>query len=176
MITIRGNNLYPAALEDVIREFDGIAEFRIELRTVKAMQHVKIEIEPFPALGTSDVDALVAQIAETIKSRWHFQAEVVPVASGSLPRFEMKGRRFVRLQYRLQPDRMTPKNPRIHLPPIGDLALSRRAEPGTAIPPQRILLGASETRLFIQISVRFRHCGGLRYDDFFYRTALFPRS
>ena len=32
--------------EDVIREFDGIAEFRVELRTVKAMQHVKIEIEP----------------------------------------------------------------------------------------------------------------------------------
>lgn len=96
MITIRGNNLYPAALEDVIRQFDGIAEFRIELRTVKAMQHVKIEIEPGAALGASDIDALVAQIADTIKSRWHFQAEVVAVASGSLPRFEMKGRRFVR--------------------------------------------------------------------------------
>ena len=97
MITIRGNNMYPAALEDVIRNFDGIVEFRIELRTVKAMQHVKIEIEPGSALGASDVDALVAQIAETIKSRWHFQAEVTAVPSGSLPRFEMKGRRFVRL-------------------------------------------------------------------------------
>jgi len=96
MITIRGNNLYPSALEDVIRQFDGIAEFRIELRTIKSMQHVKIEIEPFPALGASDVDALVARITETIKNRWHFQAEVVPVAIGSLPRFEMKGRRFVR--------------------------------------------------------------------------------
>ena len=96
MITIRGNNLYPAALEDVIRQFDGIAEFRIELRTVKAMQHVKIEIEPRPALAASDINTLVAQLGDTIKSRWHFQAEVVAVASGSLPRFEMKGRRFVR--------------------------------------------------------------------------------
>jgi phenylacetate-CoA ligase len=96
MITVRGNNLYPAALEDVIREIDGVAEFRIEVRTVKAMQHVKIEIEPGPALSAGDTHALVAQIAETIKSRWHFQAEVVPVAGGSLPRFEMKGRRFVR--------------------------------------------------------------------------------
>jgi phenylacetate-CoA ligase len=96
MITIRGNNLYPAALEDVIREFDGIAEFRIELRTIKAMQHIKIEIEPEAALLASEVDELVAQVAETIKIRWHFQAEVVAVASGSLPRFEMKGRRFVR--------------------------------------------------------------------------------
>jgi phenylacetate-CoA ligase len=97
MLTIRGNNVYPAALEDVIRGFDGIAEFRIELRTVKAMQHVKIEIEPIPGLGASAIDALVAQIAETIKSRWHFQAEVVPVSAGSLPRFEMKGRRFVKM-------------------------------------------------------------------------------
>jgi len=97
MITIRGNNLYPAALEDVIRDFDGIAEFRIELRTVKAMQHVKIEIEPTTALDASSVAKLADQVAETIKSRWHFQAEVVAVATGSLPRFEMKGRRFHRL-------------------------------------------------------------------------------
>lgn len=97
MLTIRGNNLYPAALEDVIRNFDGIAEFRIELHTVKAMQHVKIEIEPAAALATNEIDALIAQITETIKSRWHFQAEVVSVSSGLLPRFEMKGRRFVRL-------------------------------------------------------------------------------
>ena len=97
MLTIRGNNLYPSALEDVIRSFDGIAEFRIELRVVKAMQHVKIEIEPLGALGASDIATLVAQIAETVKNRWHFQAEVIPVSSGSLPRFEMKGRRFVRL-------------------------------------------------------------------------------
>jgi phenylacetate-CoA ligase len=97
MLTIRGNNLYPAALEDVIRNFDGIAEFRIELRTVKAMQHVKIEIEPAAALAAKEIDALIAQITETIKNRWQFQAEVVSVSPGSLPRFEMKGRRFVRV-------------------------------------------------------------------------------
>lgn len=98
MITIRGNNFYPAALEDVIRGFDGIAEFRIELRTIKAMQHVKIEIEPLPALGAGQIDAFVASITDTIKTRWHFQAEVVPVSAGALPRFEMKGRRFVRVE------------------------------------------------------------------------------
>jgi phenylacetate-CoA ligase len=96
MLTIRGNNLYPSALEDVIRQFDGVAEFRIELHTVKAMQHIRIEIEPYPALGANDVASLIAQIGDTIKTRWHFQAEIVAVAHGSLPRFEMKARRFVR--------------------------------------------------------------------------------
>jgi len=97
MITIRGNNLYPAALEDVIRQFDGVAEFRIELGTVKAMQHLRIEIEPTPSLAAGAIANLVSQIADTIKDRWHFQAEVVAAPAGSLPRFEMKGRRFVRL-------------------------------------------------------------------------------
>jgi phenylacetate-CoA ligase len=96
MITLRGNNLYPSALEGVIRQFDGVAEYRIELRTVKAMQHLKIEIEPVSSLGPGAVPRLIGQISEVIKSRWHFQAEVVAVASGSLPRFEMKGRRFIR--------------------------------------------------------------------------------
>ncbi|HEY3963630.1 MAG TPA: AMP-binding protein [Planctomycetaceae bacterium] len=96
MLTIRGNNLYPAALEEVIRQFDGVAEFRIELRTVKAMQHVRMEIEPNAALGASDVTSLITQVGDTIKTRWHFQAEVIAVAPGSLPRFEMKARRFFR--------------------------------------------------------------------------------
>lgn len=96
MLTIRGNNLYPSALEDVIRQFDGITEFRIELSTIKAMQHIRIEIEPIPALGTNEVASLAAQIGDTIKTRWHFQAEIVGVPPGSLPRFEMKARRFIR--------------------------------------------------------------------------------
>jgi phenylacetate-CoA ligase len=96
MLTIRGNNIYPSALEDVIRQFDGVAEFRVELTTVKAMQHVRIEIESAATLDSSAVSALCAQMAETIKSRWHFQAEVVAAAPGTLPRFEMKARRFIR--------------------------------------------------------------------------------
>ncbi len=96
MITIRGNNLYPSALEDVIRACDGVAEYQIELQTMKAMQHIRIQIEPAPALSGGEVRDLLDRVGETIKSRWHFQAEVIAVATGSLPRFEMKGRRFVR--------------------------------------------------------------------------------
>jgi phenylacetate-CoA ligase len=96
MITIRGNNFYPSALENVILQFDGVAEFRIELRMDKAMQHLRIEIEPAAALPSGDIAQLTSRIAETIKGRWHFQAEVVAVATGSLPRFDMKGRRFMR--------------------------------------------------------------------------------
>jgi phenylacetate-CoA ligase len=96
MLTIRGNNLYPSALEDIIRRFDGVVEFRVELLSVKAMQHVRVEIEPAPALDAGALASLLGRIAETIKNRWHFQAEVVAAPCGSLPRFEMKAKRFVR--------------------------------------------------------------------------------
>lgn len=97
MLTIRGNNLYPSAMENVIRQFDGVAEYRIEVRAVKAMQHVKIEIEP-KVMADADSAQLVRQIADTIKELWHFQADVIPVATGGLPRFEQKGRRFFRVE------------------------------------------------------------------------------
>jgi phenylacetate-CoA ligase len=99
MLTIRGNNFYPSALEDIIRQFDGVAEYRIEVRSVKSMQHVRIEIEPTAReIAAGDGSRLVKQITDLIKDRWHFQAEVVEVPAGSLPRFEMKGRRFVRVE------------------------------------------------------------------------------
>jgi phenylacetate-CoA ligase len=98
MITIRGNNIYPSALEDVIRSFAEVAEYRIELRTIKSMQHLKVVIEPATHVDATGTARLSQAISEMIKQRWHFQAEVVIVAPGSLPRFEMKGQRFVRVE------------------------------------------------------------------------------
>ena len=62
------------------------------------MPHLRLEIEPAVTCAASSdaVDGLVAAVVRQIKDRLNFQAEVIPVAVDSLPRFEMKGRRFVR--------------------------------------------------------------------------------
>jgi len=99
MITIRGNNVYPSKLEGILREFAEVVEYRIEVSTRKAMQHVKIAVEPLPHIHeTGSGDQLAAQLAEAIKDRQNFQAEITIVPSGSLPRFELKGRRFFRVE------------------------------------------------------------------------------
>lgn len=98
MLTIRGNNLYPSALEDAIRSFTEVEEFRIEMQTSHEMQHIRISIEPAAGLTAEQGAELVLHIAELIRRRWHFQAEVVAVPSGALPRFEMKAKRFVRVE------------------------------------------------------------------------------
>lgn len=61
------------------------------------MNHLKIEIEPIAALtGTDDEQQLLSDINRAIKDRMNFQAEIVAVEPESLPRFELKGRRFVK--------------------------------------------------------------------------------
>ncbi|QDT39590.1 phenylacetate--CoA ligase family protein [Stratiformator vulcanicus] len=93
MITIRGNNVFPSSVEAILREFDEIVEFRLNLETRNSMHHLRLEIEP---QSEAAVDALLPKVRRTIKDRLNFQAEVAAVAPGSLPRFELKGRRLVK--------------------------------------------------------------------------------
>lgn len=93
MVTIRGNNVFPSSLEAILRSFADVAEYRIEVQTRRAMQHLRIEVEPAESADPSDV---VRRVGREIRDRLNFQAEVVAVPLGSLPRFELKGRRFFR--------------------------------------------------------------------------------
>lgn len=97
MLIIRGNNVYPSSLEAILRGYDEIAEYRITVETRRAMTHLKIEIEPTAACASpSSASRLVEQIREDVQDRLSFQAEIVSVPPDTLPRFELKGRRFVR--------------------------------------------------------------------------------
>jgi phenylacetate-CoA ligase len=95
MLTIRGNNVFPSSLEAILRQFDEVAEYRVEVRTEREMHHLKLEIEPVPEALTN-AEALLSRIRRTIKDRLNFHPDVVAVPSGSLPRFELKGQRFFR--------------------------------------------------------------------------------
>ncbi|MGH7199589.1 MAG: phenylacetate--CoA ligase family protein, partial [Planctomycetaceae bacterium] len=97
MLAIRGNNVFPSSLEAILREFDAIAEYRIEVRTVRAMQHLRLEIEPVPD-AVAQQHQLIETVRRTIKDRLNFTAEVLAVPPNTLPRFELKGRRFARLE------------------------------------------------------------------------------
>jgi len=95
MIHIRGNNLYPSALEAVIRRFREVAEFRIVVDDSETLSDLTIEIEPADATGGAK---LADSVARAIRDALLFRVDVVAVAPGSLPRFELKSRRVVRLR------------------------------------------------------------------------------
>jgi phenylacetate-CoA ligase len=93
MLVIRGNNVFPSAIEAIIREFAAVAEFRIVVERPHPMLELLVEIEP--AAG-HDTDSLGDRIAERIQDRLHWRPRVGVVPPGSLPRFELKARRVVR--------------------------------------------------------------------------------
>lgn len=96
MFIVRGNNVFPASIEAIVREFSDIAEFRIVVSRHREMNHVKLEIETFPNLDGDAQESVRVQLAKAIKERLQFHTEVVVVAAGALPRFEMKAKRLIR--------------------------------------------------------------------------------
>jgi phenylacetate-CoA ligase len=91
MIHLRGNNVYPGALEALLRRFPEVAEFRVEVDQSAALTALRVEVEPVNGGGAG----LVERVDRAIRDEFLFRAEVRLVPAGSLPRFEMKAQRFV---------------------------------------------------------------------------------
>jgi phenylacetate-CoA ligase len=87
MMVIRGVNVFPSALEQILRSFPEVAEYRFIARKRGAMDELVIEVE--------DRLQEPARIAEELQLRLGFKVEVRLVPAMSLPRFEGKGSRFV---------------------------------------------------------------------------------
>jgi len=96
MIMIRGNNVFPSTIEAVLRQFEAVAEFQIEVHTDRSMPHLVLRIEPRAGMDEASRNELTDSIVGSVKDRLNFNAEVVLVEENSLPRFELKGRRFVK--------------------------------------------------------------------------------
>ncbi|HEY8748857.1 MAG TPA: AMP-binding protein [Tepidisphaeraceae bacterium] len=96
MFIVRGNNVFPTAVEAVLRRFPEVAEFRLHVFEDGALTQVRLEVEPKP--DVNDANGLCQRIGNTLQASLSFRAEVQAVACGSLPRFEMKAKRFVRVR------------------------------------------------------------------------------
>ena len=97
MVVVRGNNIFPASLEAIIRRFDAVAEFQIQVVEESSLTQLRVDLE---AADGADRRQLAARVAQAIHDAFNFRAEVSTVEAGSLPRFEMKARRFTRTMRR----------------------------------------------------------------------------
>jgi phenylacetate-CoA ligase len=93
MFIVRGNNVFPAAIEAIIRRFAEVAEFRVEAYDQGTLTQVRIDLEPLPSANGHD---LIERVTRALQETLSFRADVRTVLPGSLPRFEMKARRFVK--------------------------------------------------------------------------------
>jgi phenylacetate-CoA ligase len=89
MVVVRGINVYPTAVEQIVREVAGAAEFRVTHDARATLPELRLELE-------SDT-MIAARLAHEFHERLALRVPVEAVAIGSLPRFELKARRWQRL-------------------------------------------------------------------------------
>jgi phenylacetate-CoA ligase len=95
MTIVRGVNVFPSAIENVMREFPEIEEFRVEVSARNAMSELKLILEPKP--NPNAAHELAERVGQRVRERIGLRPQVEMVAPGSLPRFELKARRFFKL-------------------------------------------------------------------------------
>lgn len=87
MMVIRGVNVFPSAVDQILRSFPEVLEYRVLAQRRGELDHLRIEVED--RLGEPH------RIAEELYVRLGLKVEVANVPLGTLPRFEGKGRRFI---------------------------------------------------------------------------------
>ena len=88
MFTVRGVNLFPSQVEDIVRRYPEVVEFVIERRRKRHMDEVLLLIE---AVGAEfSTDRLEADLRQALGVRLPCHV----VERGTLPRSELKARRI----------------------------------------------------------------------------------
>jgi phenylacetate-CoA ligase len=95
MLVVRGVNVYPGAVENVLRSNGGVAEYRVDIGHHGALSELMIQVEPEPA--HSNDAGLAHHLEAALRDALALRIAVKIVPCGSLPRFELKAKRWVRL-------------------------------------------------------------------------------
>lgn len=87
MLVVRGVNVFPSAIDNIVRSFPEVAEYRLTVSRQGSLDSL--------ALAVEDQLNVPGRLARELQVRLGLRVEVEVVPPGSLPRFEGKGRRVV---------------------------------------------------------------------------------
>jgi phenylacetate-CoA ligase len=97
MLVVRGVNVFPSALEGIVRRFAMVDEFQIEVFRRGVLDEVRLLLEiDGSARPAVSVRETVDRIAEAVRCDLGIRIEVAAVPARTLPRYELKARRVVR--------------------------------------------------------------------------------
>jgi phenylacetate-CoA ligase len=92
MLVVRGVNVFPSAIEGIVRRFPAVDEFQIEVYRRSEMDEIRLVVEARDDDGAPVARAL--QQAARIDLGIRVEVRVVPPQS--LPRYQLKARRLIR--------------------------------------------------------------------------------
>jgi phenylacetate-CoA ligase len=95
MKLVRGTNVYPRAVEAIVREFPEVDEFQIHLYTAEG---IRDEIEVLLEIPAADADSdrVLREVGKRLaEAHENLRFGVKQAENGSLPRFELKAKRLL---------------------------------------------------------------------------------
>ncbi|HEY7779634.1 MAG TPA: phenylacetate--CoA ligase family protein [Ktedonobacterales bacterium] len=95
MKLIRGTNVYPRAVESIVREYPAIDEFQIYIHRDGPRDEItiRVELKPGHASEWPEIERKLARDLADAHEGLRFNIELMP--PGNLPRFELKAKRLV---------------------------------------------------------------------------------
>ncbi|MFN0075126.1 MAG: phenylacetate--CoA ligase family protein [Prosthecobacter sp.] len=90
MVVVRGVNVYPSAIEAVVREFPEVIEFMVEQRKVDAMDEIELLVE----MDGNVAKPLLKRIETKLRDTFSLRIPVRLAEPDSLPRHEFKAKRW----------------------------------------------------------------------------------
>lgn len=94
MLTVRGVNLYPSAIDNLIRAIPAITEYEVEIRRVAEMDDLFLKVETEEPSSFVQVEQA---ILSAFRAQLNIRVSVAQAAQGSLPRYEFKALRYKRI-------------------------------------------------------------------------------
>jgi phenylacetate-CoA ligase len=89
-LVIRGINVFPSAIENIVRQMPEIGEFAVDVYRRGELDDMELKVE----VNQGDADSIVEAVAKEIRLAVGLRVQVEAVPFGSLPRFDLKSRRF----------------------------------------------------------------------------------
>ena len=101
MVIVRGVNVYPSAVDQIVRSEEQVIEYRVEtcdgagkIQNSIRMTEMKLIVEPVPQCN--DCQGLCNRLEHSLRNAFQLRVPVEVVKPGGLPRFEFKAKRWVR--------------------------------------------------------------------------------
>lgn len=86
MVVVRGVNVYPTAIEQLVRSLPELSEYRVTVDASQPMVELRLEVEGTPTA--------TAELERRLRAQLGLRIPVEAVPPGTLPRFEMKAKRW----------------------------------------------------------------------------------
>ena len=87
MMIVRGVNIFPSSIEQILRSFPEVIEYKMTAFKNGSLDALKIEIE--------DRLEQPQRVSDELRVKLGLRIDVACVPIGSLPRYELKGKRFI---------------------------------------------------------------------------------